>query len=193
MDDLSVAGPGSPISLKKTLDTIEPKPITILVDGSGCGIAKDADDVIYITDKECFEQSSYYLHNKYKTGKIPAYLFRHLSFFFCDDKDTTNVFAKTDEMLVEYFRLKVITETSPQYIYIKNLIEYCESNKEAGKLIGLIQLVAGIMNIAKKEKKGIKLYLENPETFLHPSRQSKLVSFLIQYVETKNTIKEDPS
>jgi predicted ATP-dependent endonuclease of OLD family len=46
------------------------------------------------------------------------------------------------------------------------------------QLIGMIQLVGGSLNIARKEQKGVRLYIEEPESRMHPKRQAKMVSLL---------------
>lgn len=173
--DISVDGPFSPISLKKVLAEIEPKPITIFVDGSGCGIAQDDDSLIYITPSECSSQALYYSKTLFDGKRIPAYLYRYLGFMFSIGKD-----YQTDEELVEDFSSGVITEESVDYKQILNLIKYCEHNDEAKQVIGLIQLIGGALNIARKQQKGIRLYIDKPETSLHPNKQSKIPTLLMR-------------
>jgi hypothetical protein len=173
--DISIDGPGSPISIKKVLEQIEPKPITLFVDGSGCGIAQDDESLIYITPSECSSQALYYSKSVFDGKCIPAYLYRYLGYMFGIGKD-----YQTDEELVKDFADGVITEESVDYKQILNLIKYCENNDEAKQVIGLIQLVGGALNIAKKQQKYIRLYIDKPETSLHPNKQSKIATLLIR-------------
>lgn len=189
MEDLSVDGPGSPVSLKKFVNANpDVKPLTLLVDGSGLGIAKDHEDFIYITPEECSKQAIYYKNEKF-TGGIPAYLFRYLSQFFRQEHT-----FETDLEVVEYFRMGILTEEHEQVKFIRSLIKYCDINAEAAQAIGLIQLVGGYCSMAKKHNTGIRLYIERPETALHPSRQSEVASFLVkimkEYGFEEDTIKE---
>lgn len=177
MSDLSVAGPGSPVSLQKFLDTHEvAKPFSVLIDGTGGGIAKDAAEVIYITPKDCSEQAIYFSKNVFD-GRIPDYLYRYLAFMMLDREYQTQY-----ELVADMNAGKVTTE-SEDYKHIQNLIKYCDSNPEAQQVIGLIQLIAGIFNMAKKAKAGIRVYLEHPETALHPKRQARFVSMFMHLKE----------
>lgn len=176
--DISIDGPGSPISIKKVMKQVEPKPITLFVDGSGCGLAKDDDTLIYITPEECAFQALYYSKHLFDGKRVPAYLYRYLAYMFELGKK-----YETDEELAEDFKNGVITSESPDYKQIVNLIKYCEHNDEAKQIIGLIQLVAGALNMAKKQMMGVKLYIDKPETSLHPNKQSKIPTLLIELKE----------
>jgi hypothetical protein len=187
--DISIDGPGSPISLKKVMEQVEPKPFTLFVDGSGCGIAQDDESLIYITPSECSSQALYYSKSVFDGKRIPAYLYRYLGFMFGIGKD-----YQTDEELVKDFTDGTLTEESPDYKQILNLIKYCEYNDEAKQVIGLIQLVGGALNMAKKLMIGVKLYIDKPETSLHPNKQSKIPTLLIRlrdrYGFDESTFKE---
>lgn len=199
--DFSIAGPGSPTSLKKFLgnfpdpdkvagrnlasdfgvvtvtDEDEPlKPLTLLIDGSGCGIAKDAEDIVYITPEECKTQTLYYVKNIFNGKGIPAYLYRGISDIMkrCVDKQ-----FESDQEMILYFKDKDMTQDK-NYKYILNFITYAEHNQEAIQIIGLIQLFSGILSSAKKANKGVRIYFDRPETALHPNSQSNFISWMLK-------------
>jgi hypothetical protein len=182
--DLSIAGPGSPVSLKKVIEQVigpEQKPFTVLVDRTGAGIAHDSDECIYVTPEQCSIQALYYKNNIFDGRRIPAYLYRALHYFYNDGRYTPKY--KTDQDVIDAFIKEEITEESPEYIQILNLIKYCDSNSEAQQIIGLIQLIQGPLSIAKKQNVGFKLYLDRPETALHPKRQSAFMSWFTRTCE----------
>lgn len=173
--DILTDGPGSPVSIKKVMEQVELRDFNLFVDGSGSGIAKDDDTLIYITPEECSHQALYYSKTLFDGKRIPAYLYRYLGFMFEIGKD-----YQTDQELVRDFQEGVITEESIEYKQILNLIKYCEHNDEAKQIIGLIQLVGGALNIARKQQMGVRLYIDKPETSLHPNKQSKIPTLLIR-------------
>jgi len=168
-DDLKVNpdSPTSPISLDKflKLTATERKELTVLIDGTGFGIKKDSLEPLYITPDECRTQALYYLNNKFKDGKAPLYLIRYLDFMFFDAP-----FISEDEV-----------NTNPNsYIEtgkkIVDFLENAKDNDEALQVIGLVQLIAGSLNMARKAGAGILLYIDKPETHLHPKRQSRFMT-----------------
>ncbi len=48
------------------------------------------------------------------------------------------------------------------------------------KIVGLIEMVVGVNRMAKKHGVGIPIFVEEPETHLHPAKQVLAVQFLIQ-------------
>lgn len=64
---------------------------------------------------------------------------------------------------------------------IHNWVLACPAASNAGLMqaIGMIQLMAGALNMAKKAGKGIRLYVENPETHMHPEQQCNLADLLV--------------
>lgn len=174
-DDLSVDGPGSPVSLSKFLAQEQsPRPLVVLVDGTGLGIAKDSEECLYITPEECAMQTAHFVKERFNGRQIPAYLYRYLTYMFIDDSK----WYASDKELMEDFNKGIITEESENYKYVLGLIKWSGANKEASQVIGLIQLIGGSLSMARKEKSGIKLYLEHPETSLHPKRCSRFMSML---------------
>jgi hypothetical protein len=177
-NDLSVAGPGTPISLKKFRELKrkegeQEKPLTIMVDGTGNGIWKDDPELFYITPQECSDQAISFLKNHFDGKRVPAYLYRYLSYMFLDEE-----FIKNDKLLLDKFLDGTITQQSDSYIYIKNLITYCEANPEARQVIGLIQLISGCLRLAKINNTQLSIYLEHPECSLHPKRCSRAMSLI---------------
>jgi hypothetical protein len=176
-EDLSVGGPYTPVSLDKLIKTSHVRTkLTVLVDGTGLGIAKDSPECVYVTPEETTQQALYFLKEKFDGKRIPAYLFRYLSYMFIDDA----IEYENDQFLADLFNGGDLTEESKDYQYILGLIKYCDSNKEAQHLIGMIQIIAGSLRIATQHKSGVKFYLEHPETGLHPKRQSRLMSMLMK-------------
>lgn len=176
-EDLSVGGPYTPVSLDKLIKNGHLKTkLTVLVDGTGLGIAKDSPECVYITPEETSQQALYFLKEKFDGRRIPAYLYRYLSYMFVDN----SLEYESDQVLADLFEGGDITEESNDYKYILSLIKYCESNKEAQHVIGMIQIIAGSLRIATQHKSGIKFYFEHPETGLHPKRQSRLITMIIR-------------
>lgn len=100
-----------------------------------------------------------------------------------DDPDTCNVTILDREQQADYFlALKL---PMPEYLkkYLKVLYEDPEGktveamygqahmNKGLKQMIGLIQLIAGGCNMARKAGKGIRFFVELPETYMHPAQQ----------------------
>ncbi len=74
--------------------------------------------------------------------------------------------------------------------FVQGIIDNAKHNKEAQQLIGLIQLVCGGLRMAVKQKKGIRFYLIEPETHLHPKRQAAAMYVLDKMYkdETKESL-----
>lgn len=178
MEDLSVGGPNTPISLDKFIKSTEHKlrAFTVLVDGTGMGIHKDSNECVYVTPETCYAQANYYREEKFDGKRIPAYLYRYLNYMFNDDAP----FYESDQFLLDLYNGGEITEESEDYQRILGLVKWCESNKEAAQVIGMIQIISGSLRIATQEKCGIRLYLEHPEHALHPKRQSRCMSMIVK-------------
>ena len=189
-NDLSVAGPGSPVSLKKFIAQNPGLPeLTVLIDGSGLGIAKDEEGMVYITPEECKTQTLHYVKNIFDGRRIPAYLFRYINYIM---NDSYEMKYPTDQTVVDAFNNGTLTEDHEDYVFVKNFITYAEHNTEALQLIGFIQLVGGTLNMARKMGTGIRMYIEQPETGLHPKRESGVMSMFSKLVEEYG-YKEAPS
>jgi hypothetical protein len=177
--DVTIGGPGTPVSLNKVVLQLEMRKINLLVDGTGMGILKDAPNTVYITPEECQTQAKHYVDNIFNGRNIPAYLYRYMSYMFIDNAPE----YKTDADLVEAFNSGKLSEEHEDYKHILNLIRWSNVNKEASQVIGMIQLIAGSLRIAAKNKAGIRLYLEHPEASLHPKRQSRAMSMILKLDE----------
>ena len=161
------------------------KDFNVFIDGTGAGIAHDDPEVTYITPADCATQAIWYSKNQFDGTRIPAYLYRHMHYMCIDNNEGGYGYKyKTDLDVVAAFNSSEITLESQDYIYIKNLITYCESNPESQQVIGLIQLIGGTLSAVKKAKTGIALYILHPETHLHPKKQARFITMF-------ETIRED--
>ena len=50
--------------------------------------------------------------------------------------------------------------------------------KEFCYCVGLIQVIEGSLSAASKKGVGVRLFLQEPETHLHPKRQSRIMSVI---------------
>jgi hypothetical protein len=180
-DDITINGPGSPISIKKLSDLGNfTRKFTILVDGSHQGFIKDDPSMFVVSPEMCAEQAIYYSKIMFNGRDIPSYLYRYMHYMFIDDtRKNKELLYPTDKDLITAYELGEIDESSKDYQTILNLIKYCEHNAEAKQIIGFIQIVAGVLNSARKQKKGIRIFLERPETALHPKRQSAMMNLMM--------------
>ena len=146
---------GAPISLQKFVEQEGGKltNMNILVDGSGTGIVNDTPDFINCTAADREMQAMHFLG--LNLPKLPEYMKKYLRMFYED---------KTDEDF-------------------ENLAKFGKFNDEFKQIIGMIGMLAGILNMAKKAKTGVRVYIQHPETHLHPSRQTVCAKFLIQIQE----------
>jgi hypothetical protein len=173
--DMSIDGPGSPISIKKFLASDRYNPSDhpcVLIDNSSIGFAHDDPNTIYMTTEDIQHQANWYRQNVFDGKLVPAYLYRYLHFMYIDG----DMKYKTNGDLVAAFNNKEITADSPDFKQIINLIKYCDSNTEAAQLIGFITLFAGTIQDAKKHNKPIRLFLKSPDNNLHPQRAVRWMS-----------------
>ena len=103
-----------------------------------------------------------------------------------DTADFMNVTAEDRLQQADYF----LSLNLPMPPYLKKYIDlmykgdpsaevlykYAKTNDELKQIIGFIQLVGGALNIGRKNKACIKLYIVEPETKLHPKRQAVVMS-----------------
>jgi len=73
---------------------------------------------------------------------------------------------------------------------IDGLYKYAKTNGEMRHIIALVQLFGGSLNVAKKEKVGVKIYIEEPETRMHPKREAKMM-MLIEKIKKDYGFKEE--
>lgn len=175
-EDLSIDGPGSPVSLNKFLqskDAPEPTKELICLIDDGCGIAQDAPNIVYINPEDCSEQALYF-SSVFDGENLPASLYKYMLYMFCDDELWKVMpLVLTQDQRDEF-------KADEDYKKICNMIKYCKDNTEARQVIGLIQLVSGTLHAAKKMGTGVRFFIHEPETFMHPKRQQKIVSLLMQ-------------
>ena len=155
------------LSLGKIADQIVPpeNKITVLINNSGKGIRNDV-PLIEVNPEETIKQGRYYIeevHPKFG-GRIPSYLTKYLGRLYEDDEDQS----------VEY------------------LLEGAFDNREVLHLIGMIQLVGGTLNAARKEGGGVRLYIVEPETYCHPKRERIIMSVLHDLIDEYGFKAEEP-
>lgn len=80
---------------------------------------------------------------------MPPYLRKYLEYMYEDDKPDLDAMYK-----------------------------YAKTNKELKQIIGFIQLVGGSLNMARKQSKNVRIYIEEPETRLHPKRERRVMMLL---------------
>lgn len=142
------------ISLKKFL-IHHPlnRPLTLLVDGSGNGIAKDEENIFYITSEMCQTQADYNLFTK---GKVWNGVEKYMKMFFKKE---------VEDGTFDYEKKLSAAKHSP----------------ELKQIIGMITILGSVMNMGNKAGgKRVPIYIEHPETHLHPSRQSAFVTFFFE-------------
>lgn len=175
--DLSLNGPGSPVSLKKAIKKLNingSKDFTVFIDGTGDGIAMDDPETVNITTEECKKQALYLIENVFEPSqRIPAYAIRHIVYMY-DDTNSNYKYKSVKEVIDAI-------GSDPEhedYKLVFNKFTYGRDNAEFLQILGLLSLIAGTFNMARKENKNVRIYIQHPETHLHPKRQSKAVTFL---------------
>lgn len=174
--DLSVNGPYSPISLKKFLHASAKKSngnqLRVLIDNTGAGISKDDPLTLVMDAEDRIQQARFFRETVFDGKKLPGYLFRYLRFMFIN---TDNQYPD-DATVMKAFRSGELNFESPDYQAVVNLVRHSGDNREAAQLIGFIQLFAGTVHQAAKESKSIRLFIDHPETDLHPERAARFMS-----------------
>jgi hypothetical protein len=194
--DLSIDGPGSPVSLKKFLENEEhyknpyqdgdrnedvvnqsrraPDP-KVLIAGVE-GIAFDDPSVLVMMSEDRIQQATWFREevfaNKfYNSENIPAYLFRYLGYMFdeIDLKEYPN-----DQSVYEAYHKGNLKKDSAPYKNVVNLVKYCQHNREAAQLIGFITLFRSSLKGAKGSN--LSILIDKPETDLHPQRIARFMS-----------------
>lgn len=161
-EDLNVDGPYSPISLDKVSKLLSKDVskgcIKVLLEQDGSGFENDCPDMASITIKDRADQAEYLAGWIAKGGKIPDYLYKYLAYFFeyIQSKDLDDENLKIESKWIEEFNTK---------------IKYWKSNAEVAQLTGLIILFYEALNFEKEFGKLPKLWIEHPETSLHPKRE----------------------
>jgi len=178
--DLSVNGPGSPVSLTKLMKTIPPdrEGPTVLID-NGIGIVKDEPSVTVITPDDCKMQALHFLNTVFKPlQKLPYYAIRHLTALYelpggeYDYSHTGKAKYPDNESVKMAVMSGAIKDTDADYKFLFNKFTYGEHDPEFLQLLGLIQLVSGSV------KRGGKIFIDYPETFLHPKRERIVMTMM---------------
>lgn len=177
-EDLLVNGPGSPISLKKVIDTVlhGKRHLTVLLDQDSQGFYTADAEVTVINSEICKEHALEFQSTHFNQKQMPLYLLRHLLYFFYDKEPLV---YPHNEFILEDLKEFVTNDPEGKRIYaeILNKITYIKNNPEWQQVIGLIITICGCLNLAKKEQISCRLYIEYPETHLHPKREQKFMYF----------------
>jgi hypothetical protein len=179
--DVSINGPGSPASLKKLIKyVVDPnaKGPVVFID-NGVGIVKDDPDTIVITPEDCKQQALYFLEKFFKPlQKPPYYVIRHLLALYerpgCEYDYSHSGKAKYPDN--ESVKMATMTggikAEDEDYKFLINKFTYGEHDPEFLQLLGLIQLASGAV------KSGGRVFIDYPETFLHPKRERMVMTML---------------
>jgi hypothetical protein len=174
--DLSIDGPGSPVSLRKFLE-IQPGngngQIRALLDRTGDGIVMDDPDTNYITTDACKKQAKWFLEN-FSRERVPAYAIRHILYMFDDSKGTSYKYKSKEEAIEAISN----DPEHPDFKFVTNKFKHGDNNVEFLQVLGLLQLLSGTLTTARKLNQGVRVYLEHPDSFLHPGRSAKLMYML---------------
>lgn len=174
-----VAGEGSPISLNKVLEDkangVYKKEFCVFIDNTYSGFALDAPGTVYLTVDARTEQAVYFVERIFD-GRIPCYLYRYLHYMYHHEEYEMKY--PKDEDVVKAFESGALTVESEEYKKLQNMIKYSGSNKSVQQMIGLITLLGGTLLDCKKRGKYIRIYIEEPETHLHPQQERRVISLL---------------
>lgn len=179
--DFSVNGPGSPISLKKIIEADLFKKagsnINVLLDQSHSGFYTTDAPVVEISPEDCKEQALYYKNNSFNGTQLSWSLLKYILYWAYEKHNMVDPPHEADPDKVTKF---LMTDPKGKALYdeICNKINYIDHNKEWLQMVGFILLVGGALNIARKEKKGCRIFLVEPETHLHPKRERLIFSVL---------------
>ena len=179
--DLQVDGPYSPISLKKIIASgiINPSTeINVFIPGTNevLGFAADDEETINIMIEDRVMQAHYFIEEIYPTlPKVPAYLFRYIHWMMFD---YNKMKYATDADYIFAIENNDLELHSEEYEQVHNFIKWGKTNSEATHLIGLVQLIAGALKAAARQKCNVRLFIELIETGFHPKRERSLVVLL---------------
>lgn len=172
-EDLQVDGPYSPLSLAKLSTKLhDGTEFKVLLDQSGLGFAHDDPSMLYMTIQARLEQAYWWVDNKFDGRRVFPWMYRYLHYMFIDGsfkyKDDVDVIACMQE--------GKITEDMDEYKHIISLVKYCKTNVEAAQIIGCIQLLVMTFKQCTKDGVPVSIFIEQPETSLHPKREAKWMS-----------------
>jgi hypothetical protein len=176
--DLSVEGPGSPISLRKWYENEHKdilKDTMVLIDSDGLGFEPDGLPCMEITPLTCRECTEYYVDNHFNGKQIPLYLLKPLYYMFFGSFD---IYKETVTLsdIQKYFSED--EKGKQEYTEMLNKIKYSKRNPEAAQIIGFVIALCSGFNLAKKAGVPARFYIEHPESHMHPRRESRFMSML---------------
>lgn len=107
-----------------------------------------------------------------------------------DAPGVMNVTIADREMQADYF-FGLNVQPMPEYLRkyleymyeddkqdVEALYKYGSSNGELKHIIAIIQLVGGGIKQATRENKGVRFFVEEPETRMHPKRERRVMGLL---------------
>ncbi len=180
-EDFQVDGPYSPISIKKMVDAkiFNEEGFNILIPGTNeqLGVVADDPDRVNVMITDRIMQAEYFIDEVYPTlPRIPAYLYRYIHYMmFSKEYDLK---YPTDADYIFAIENGDLDLNGEEYQSIHNFIKWGKTNTEAVHLIGILQLVGGSIKAAARNKSGLKMFIELPETGFHPKRERKIMSML---------------
>jgi len=184
--DLSIAGPGSPISMQKFTDyldaetPIERQPeLIVMLNQSGQGLLQDNDSIVQVMIADRVMQAHYWRDEFWNGKQISAYLYRYVYYMLEEDEyDIAKHKYPNNQAIVDALTSGALTETSDEFVRMKGYFEWLKSNNEVTHIVGLVQLVGGSLRAAAKKQSYLRIFIEEPETGMHPKRERKLVTLI---------------
>lgn len=104
-----------------------------------------------------------------------------------DDPELVDVSIQAREMQADYFfslnlpfpeylrKYLVYMYEGEDNVNVETLYKYGASNGEFKHIVAIIQMVSYALKVATRENKGVRFFLEEPETRLHPKRQRQIM------------------
>jgi hypothetical protein len=151
--------------------------LTVLIDQTGTGFIQDEPTLVQVMIQDRIEQAHYYRDHIFNGKQPSAYLYRYIHWVMLDDCAKPPKYS-TDQSILDANMRGELTAESEEFKLILNYINYCKHNPEIAHLIGLVQLVGGSLKAAAKQKNKLRIFIEHPETGMHPKRERLLVSLL---------------
>jgi hypothetical protein len=183
-DDISVEGPGSPISLRKWYENENKdvlKDTVVLIDSDGVGFEPDGLPCMEVTPQGCKECTEHYIDNHFNSKQIPLYILKPFYYMMIGNFD---VYKKDVDVpaLEKYFGED--EKGKKEYQELLNKIKYAPRSAESSQVLGLIIMLCSGFQMANKSGVPARFYIEHPESHLHPKRESRLMYMI-------NKIRED--
>ena len=191
-DDLSVEGPGSPISLRKWYENENKdvlKDTMVLIDHDGLGFEPDGLPCMEVTPQGCKECTEYYVDNHFNGKQLPLYILKHFYYMTIGGSD---IYEKAKDLpaLEKYFAED--EKGKQEYQELLNKIKYAKRSAEASQVLGLIIMLCSGFQMANRIGAPARFYIEHPESHLHPKREQRLMYMINKIREDyDHTFKED--